>query len=160
MTYANLPTGKTAVEDSDGEQLEIDSNGALTANTIPNRPSQGVNRTHIVASLADQTADGTIHTVTSGKTFFVHSVVISAFNTATGSFGDIRLRQGEGGTDKMNWLINKAGISGSLTSAPLQGTHVNLVEPLQFASGTAVRLEIVSGTIRYSITLIGYEETN
>lgn len=80
---------------------------------------------------------------------------MTAVNTNTGSEGDLRLRDGAGGTEKLPFLMAQAGLAAGFSSVPLNAGNAVLEEPLQFTS--AVRMDIVAGTIRYSVAFVGYE---
>lgn len=108
-------------------------------------------------TISDQTASATVYTVTAGKTLFITDFMITATNTNTTTAADIRLRQGIGGVEKWAFHAGQAGVAAALSQVPLQAGAMNLVKPLQFNSGTAVRIDIISGTIRYAFSFSGFE---
>lgn len=123
---------------------------------IPNRPSQGVGRVHKFAALAIQTADATLYTVTAGKTLYLTSLSIFAFNTSTTTVGDLQIKDGAGGTLKLPILMTAAGVAASFAASAAVGFTVTFDEPLQFTTG--VYCDIITGTITYSVMANGYEE--
>lgn len=149
-----------SIKDTDGikkitNALPVGSNqiGA----TIPNRPSQGTGRTYKTAMLSNQTADATLYTNTGGKTLYVTAISFSAFNTSTTATGIILIKDGgTGGTAKIPILMTPAGVAAQLAASASVQNAILFAEPLQFS--TDVFMDITSGTVTYSIMLVGYEE--
>lgn len=167
----DAPTGQThVIVDNSGQQTMINSVPVViasnqsnlpvtlqnsTANigqTIPNRPSQGVGRTHVAASLSVQTGTAIVYTVTAGKTLYVTNTMIDFYNTNTGANGDVRIQDDT--AVKVPMLVPPA-VNGQ--NAPNNGGDALLwQEPRQFK--TNFKVVVVTGTIIYSISFSGYEE--
>jgi len=120
------------------------------------RPSQSPGRTHVNKIVAAQSSSQTIHTVTAGKILYVMGISVNAINTNISANGDLRIRDGVSGTEKVPFLIPTAGLGTLLAAQPLQTSAMNFQEPLQFS--TSVRAEVITGTLVFSISISGYEE--
>lgn len=142
------------------ESSALPSGASTSANQYSQRPSEKSGRTHKDANLSNQTADATIYTVTTNKTFYLTEITMAAFNTSTGTVGIILIRDGAGGTVKIPFLMSGAGVGAVTAASALVATTIHLREPIPFSSGNAITADIISGTITYSVIINGYEETN
>lgn len=143
------------------DQPSIPISGTITAsgtvNNIPNRPSQGTGRTHVNATISAANTDQTVYTVTAGKTFYLTTLILSAFNSSIGAVGVIILKDGgAGGTAKLSYLMQQAGVGALVATQPLVPGNNTFQEPLQFTG--SVFMDITSGTVTYSVGIVGYEE--
>lgn len=84
------------------------------------RPSQGTGRTNVTGNLAVQNADANVYSVTAGKTLYVTSLTITAFNTSGAAVGDLRVRDGNGGAVKLPFIMATAGVGAVIAIVPLQ----------------------------------------
>lgn len=139
VTDVGLPTGTNSI-------------GSI----VPNRPSQGSGRTYKTGQLSVQTADATVYTVTAGKTLYVTTLNIAAFNTSTVTSGDLALRDGNGGTVLIPTLMTAAGVAAQLAASAAVSNLFLFAEPLQLTN--AFYMDIISGTITYSVSFVGYEQ--
>lgn len=136
----------------------LDALGRVHSRNVPDRPSMGAGRTSVIAFLDSQTADALLHTVTAGKKLYVTNIIFGMVNTSTGSNGRVLLRDGTtaAGTGKLPFLSPPAG-AGVLSSAVGNvTTPMALAEPAEFTTGIFV--DILAGTVTYSVCIIGYEE--
>lgn len=132
--------------------IETKLDSLITA--VGQRPSQKTGRTHVQAALSNQTATATVHTVTADKDLYVHTITLTAQNTnvASGSVLEIR--------DDATLVIPVNLPIAGLTAQPVQTQLIPALftsdEPWKF--GTNLNVTVVSGTPRYSIAVVGYEE--
>lgn len=143
------------------DQPALAVSGTITAsgtvNNIPNRPSQGAGRTSVLFNASAQTGDATLYSVTGGKTFYLTTLVLSAFNTSSTGAGNLQLKDGgAGGTLKAPFIMPTAGVGALLAAQPLLPGSITFQEPIPFT--TNVFMDVVGGTITYSVTGVGYEE--
>lgn len=124
---------------------------------VPLRPSERPGATpkhgYLVLGTGNRVFVG--GTVTAGKTLYVTSINISAFNTSTSSHADVRIRDGAGGVEILPFAIAQAGLGGGLSSQSLSGGNLGFPEPKKFT--TSVAIDIISGTVTYSAAFSGYE---
>lgn len=140
-------------------EVKNDSGNPVAVSSTPNPYSAKTGRTHITALLENQTADALLYTVTPGKILRVTSVVVGIINTSSASGGRVVLRDGTtaAGTIRIPILAPNAGAGilasavGNVTTPVYFGS-----EPFQFATGIFV--DILAGTITYSLSMNGYEE--
>lgn len=135
----------------DYQPFSTDSNGRVYSREVPDRPSQGSNRTHITANVHNVTSTTTIYTVTSNKTFYLMGYSLSGVNTNLATQGQIVIRDDT--TNKIPFILPVGVTGGSSGSISNSGT---LIEPLPFT--TNVSLAILAGSINGSCFIIGYEE--
>lgn len=158
---ANAGTGPFPVSDNSGS-LTVDNNGTFATQAaqsgtwqyVPNRPSQGANRTYKFGALSNQTTDQTVYTVTSGKVLYVTSIVLSGFNTSTATSGLLHIE--DNGTLRLAISSPVAGVGALASSIPVSGNIFTFLEPMQFS--TAFEVDVVQGTLTYSVSFVGYEE--
>lgn len=104
------------------------------------------------ASIASQTTDQTVYTVTPGKTFYCTSLVVFVSNTSGVNPGQLHIHDGgAGGALKLPvTLTNTTNQSGSQL-----GMSLAFLTPMRFTS--SVFAQVVNGTLVYSVTVVGYE---
>lgn len=134
------------------------SNTAVTTSlltAINARPSEVRSRTRVEArilNVALAPANTVVYTVTAGKILYVTSYIISTLNNAN-AIGEWRIRDNV--TDKMSFLTGEkpvgAAAVGSINS-------LSLIEPIPFT--TSVTVNEISGDMRVSFYILGYEESN
>lgn len=134
----------------------FDAAGRQYVRSVADRPSQGSGRTYKTAVLSNQNADANLYTVTAGKTLYVTSITIGAFNTSTANNGVLLVTDGNGGAAKIPILMTAAGVAAQLAASAAVAIPIIFNEPLQFTSG--VYMDITGGTINYSVVMVGYEE--
>lgn len=141
-------------EDGTYAVVQANNNGSfMVAQT--DRPSESRGRVHVDTALEFQTTDQTVHTVTAGKRFFLTTIGIVYLNDSPTAFGRLVIRDGAGGTIKIPYLSGiKSGGSGATATALANPTDFS--EPIPF--DTSVYVDILAGSITYSIFIIGYEE--
>ena len=120
---------------------------------IPDRPSQKSGRTYKEGQLSGSTSSTTVYTVTAGKTLYVYSIEISIINTST-NVGLFQVRDST--TVKLPVTISAAGVSALASVTAAQVTSITFPEPKQFS--TNFNTNIVTGTLTYSLSFVGYEE--
>lgn len=120
--------------------------------SVPLRPSQKAGRVHKTINIDNQNSGQILYNVTNGKVLYIFSIVVSAYNTGAPA----RLRVKDNTTVKCVFHASGTGLGVLSGAVPLSGLSFNFSEPLQFVS--SVVSDIPSGTLVYSVTLIGYEE--
>lgn len=118
----------------------------------PFRPSELRSRTFVVKSADSVTATTTIHTVTAGKTFYLESFGLSAFNTSTTVAGRVAVGNGTSVVLPHTWGTSVVGAAPPVFVAVSE----DLSDPPSFTD--SVRLVISAGTVTASMWIIGYEE--
>lgn len=150
VTQTVAVTGSVEVANDAGNPLPV------TGAVLLDPPSTKVGRTSIRRTQALANAASTLYAVTAGKTLYVTSFWISAYNTGNAA-GDLRVRDGVGGADRLPMVIPPAsGIGQAALSERLAGVAVTFPEPMQFA--TNFRVEIVAGAVTYACAFAGYEQ--
>lgn len=145
-------------EDSENEDLvdfedNFKDDGNKTVFTPISRPSDPAIREFVhkyIDHVALTTSATVIHTVTSGKVFYLQNIVLSVINNSTSNG---RFNINDEGTIKIPFTLPTkpiGGDDGSFSQA------ASFQEPLKFT--TSVRATEVAGAITASITIVGYEE--
>jgi hypothetical protein len=127
-----------------------DSSGGIGSLYTP--PSSKTGRTAKHIAIDNQTTGQSLYSVTAGKTLYILSVFVSGFNT--GQSGRLRIKDDTTVLLTIHALGTGLGILGGMT--PFTAVPAAFVEPMKFT--TNVTVDIPTGTLTYSITLIGYEE--
>lgn len=121
---------------------------------VPNRPSQGPGRTNVSKTTGSVTGSTNLHTVTTGKTFYLTSYSLTFRNTNVTTGGEVSVVDS---TTTANPRIGgTVGVGVAGTVAPSHALGGDLPEPIPFTD--TVRLVIVSGTIVADLTITGYEQ--
>lgn len=115
-------------------------------------PRQDVGRTRINASLTNQTTNQTVYTVTSGRTFFLTEYVLTAVNSSTSTLGQVTIR--DDGVVKVPHILQKDAVSAT-SNGPSLAVGLTLEQPVQFTTDVNV---VITGTINYSIAIMGFEQ--
>lgn len=161
-TGAAIQTKATQMGGSDGTNLrtfKVDTDGRQYVRNIPNPFSSAPGRFPIKAMLNSQTADQLLYTVTVGRILYLTSIVFGMVNTSTGANGEVILRDGTtaAGTAVIPFLSPTAGAGVLSSEVGNVTTPISFPEPVPITSG--VFMDIIAGTINYSIFVSGYEET-
>jgi hypothetical protein len=130
------------------------SNSGSAKVAVTDRPSEVRGRTRVIIDIPLTTIVGggsVMYTVTASKTLYIHSFIITALN-ASAVVGSYSLRDST--TSKGTFLIPER-VSGAVASTAIS-TSPTLPEPINFS--TNVNLQLLTGIIQLSGSLIGYEE--
>lgn len=100
--------------------------------------------------VANQAASGVVYTVSAGRRFKCTSMIVNVVNTA-GTSGELDILDGVGGALKVPFL------PAASTNQSRSVIVMNLVFPTPLEFVNTVYASIVSGTITYSISVVGYE---
>lgn len=154
----NLPIRMEAIKASaDATSLVVGTGSwaaGITAHPYGLDESELHGREKVQASLENQTTDQTLYTVNSGRILKVRSVMLSAVNASTTTIGRIALRDGgSGGTIRLPVVI-----PGAVPAANTGFAAVNVTFPVPLDFDTDVYVDVLAGTLTYSISVIGYEE--
>lgn len=145
--------GNVLSVDDAGSSLTVDGTVAATQSgdwsQIPDRPSQKTGRTYKEGFISNATTDQTLYTVTVGKILYVTSITFSAYNSSARTTGNLTIRDST--TIKIPFSFPSSGVAIIPSSM-----YMVFQEPKQFAINFNV--DIVTGTITYSISFTGYEE--
>lgn len=128
--------------------------GTDSVTSIPERPSSKSGRTYITAQKAGQSTDQTVYSVTGGKKFYCTSLVISGTNTDAANPAQLNIKDNTTVLLPFTWAA--AGLGAALVTTQLTGIALTFLEPLQFS--TSVVADVVTGTLLYSVAVVGYEE--
>lgn len=134
--------------------IPLPAGGNQIGSTIPDRPSQKTGRVYKEGFLDHQTTGQTAYTVTNGKTLYVTSIAISAFNASAVANGRLRVRDNT--TVKIPVSIPTAGVAALASLVPATLTALSFPEPIPF--GTNLNVDLPAGTVTYSLSFSGYEE--
>lgn len=111
-------------------------------------------RKYVTANVSGQTADQNIYTVSPGRLLKVDSLIVSVSNSSLTTNGLLQIRDGNGGTI----LIPLTSPPSTNQSNAGNNLVLNPPTPLRFTN--SVYADVVSGTLTYSVTIIGYEQEN
>lgn len=120
------------------------------------RPSARAGRTNVKSVRTLTTAAlSTLYTVSAGKTLYVLSISLSAYNSAAVA-GDVRIQDGAVEVE-LPLVVPPASVTGqTFAASPLSTVHMTFDEPKQFTND--FRVVVVTGTLTYACSFSGYEE--
>lgn len=107
-------------------------------------------RKYIDKNIYAQTTNQAVHTNSAGRTFLLTTLVMSVEN-AGGVIGTLLVRDGVGGTVKVPITIPPS------TNQSNAGNNINITFPVPLRFTNGVYVEIVAGTLTYSIMIVGFE---
>lgn len=148
-----------AIDDSTGEpdNLMMDDFRNLYVRSVPSPTSSAPGRTRFEAVVTHAAANVTVLAAPgAGKRIIITDYILAAFNTSTGTMGQLHLREtGTGGTVKIpHSMPSAASLS---ASAQLVASHAFL-EPITLAENVALFLHFATANVTGSLTVSGFVE--
>ncbi len=135
---------------------DIAKNTDTLANLNGVRPDQYPGRTYKIANAASlplTTSNSLLYTVTSGKTLWLTSIILTAINASTSADGSIVIK--DNNTTILPVILpSQSTIEGA--GEPTIFINLSLIQPLKFTS--AVNIASPTGSLTISVLIIGYEE--
>ena len=116
------------------------------------RASQGTGRTYRTAQ-ATNSVGATVYTPPGGTILYVHTLIITAYNTNAAAAGLLSVRDGAG-TILFSLVLPIAGAGFGAPAESARGLAITLPEPMQVA--TDLRVTIDTGTITWALGMVGY----
>lgn len=151
----NLPmTADVSKTSSDATNLQIKC-GSWDAGSVEDASSYEIcdfkSRRYVTTNVVSQTTDQTVYTVNTGRTLHVSTLIISISNASLAATGQLNITDGNGGTILIPMTIPASTNQSSAGS----NLHINFPVTLRFTS--AVYADVISGTLTYNVTFVGYE---
>lgn len=138
----------------DYQPLITDGVGRLWVRVVPDRASDGGNRTHREFHGNVLTATTTLGTVNAGVTFYMTDFIITVRNGSTVTAGEWRINDGAAGSQRLGGSLGTA-VAGAI---PPGDTVVHqFLEYPSFAANNAIEYQEVTGDLTASITIHGFE---
>ena len=150
----NLPVRAQVIKaSSNATDVQIKSS-SWDAGTVESEsgftPDEVKGHKYVTANLAGQTEDQTLYTVATGRDLRVTSIVVFVSNSSLAASGRLDIK------DDTTVLLPV-----TVTAATNQanaGVSMAITFPVPIRFATSVVCDVVSGTLNYSITIVGYEQ--
>lgn len=147
-----IEVSKTAADATDLEIITTSVDVSIVDTAVIYGKEDVKGRKYVTAAISGQTTDQTVYTVSTGRLLKVDTLIVSLSNASLTQNGQLNVRDGVGGTI----LVPLSSPPSTNQSNAGNNLVVNFPTPLRFTS--AVVADIISGTLTYSLTFVGYEQ--